>query len=134
VKALGSRGVLKLADGAVQVVVGPIADQLASEIREGLRRGAGVAPATTAVATASLEAAPDPGVVTRVLQALGGRANISELQQRGSRLCISVRDAAAVDESALGNAVRAVARPAPGSIHLVIGPAAATWFAEMKPS
>ena len=43
-KALGSRGVLKLADGAVQVVVGPIADQLASEIREALRRGASVAP------------------------------------------------------------------------------------------
>src|SRR6186713_1265662 len=35
--ALGSRGVLRLADGAVQVVVGPIADQLASEIRTQLR-------------------------------------------------------------------------------------------------
>ena len=134
VKALGSRGVLKLADGAVQVVVGPIADQLASEIREGLRRGAGTAPVTTAVATASFEAPPEPGAVARVLQALGGRGNIEELQHRGSRLCISVRDPAAVDESQLGGVVRAIARPAPGSIHLVIGPAAATWFAEMKPS
>ena len=132
VKALGSRGVLKLADGAVQVVVGPIADQLASEIREALRRGPSSPAAVSAVQ-------PDPGVMARVLQALGGRANIAELQHRGSRLCISVRDPAAVNESALnesdlGNSVRAIARPAPGSIHLVIGPAAITWFAEMKPS
>ncbi len=135
-KALGSRGVLKLADGAVQVVVGPIADQLASEIREGLRRGGDTAPVTTAVASpiASFEAPPDPGVVASVLQALGGRGNITELQHRGSRLCISVRDATAVDEPALGKAVRAIARPAPRSIHLVVGPGAASWFAEMKPS
>jgi N-acetylglucosamine PTS system EIICBA or EIICB component len=132
VKALGSRGVLKLADGAVQVVVGPIADQLASEIREALRRGPSSPDSVSAVQ-------PEPGVMARVLQALGGRANIAELQHRGSRLCISVRDPAAVNESALyesdlGNSVRAIARPAPGSIHLVIGPAAITWFAEMKPS
>jgi PTS system N-acetylglucosamine-specific IIC component len=45
-KALGAHGVLRLADGAVQVVVGPIADQLASEIREGLRHaGASATPA-----------------------------------------------------------------------------------------
>jgi N-acetylglucosamine PTS system EIICBA or EIICB component len=126
-KALGSRGVLKLADGAVQVVVGPIADQLASEIREGLRRGGAAAPV-------SAGAPPDAGLLARVLQALGGRGNIAELQHRGSRLCISVRDPAAVDESVLANAVRAVARPAPATVHLVVGPGAASWFAEMKPS
>ena len=43
-KALGARGVLKLADGGVQVVVGPIADQLASEIRAELRRVPAAAP------------------------------------------------------------------------------------------
>ena len=59
-KALGAHGVLSLADGALQVVVGPIADQLASEIREGLRKiGAGAAaPAvrTTSAAAASQRA------------------------------------------------------------------------------
>ena len=39
-KALGAHGVLRLADGALQVVVGPVADQLASEIRDGLKIGA----------------------------------------------------------------------------------------------
>jgi PTS system N-acetylglucosamine-specific IIC component len=118
-KALGSRGVLKLADGAVQVVVGPIADQLATEIRHALRQGA---PAS------------EPGEVARVLAALGGRGNIEELQQRGGRLCIAVREDAKVDEAALGRAVRAIARPSPRSIHLIVGPAAAGWFAELKPS
>ncbi len=55
-------------------------------------------------------APPDPGVMARVLQALGGRDNIADLQHRGSRLCIAVRDPAAVDESALTNAVRVRAR------------------------
>jgi N-acetylglucosamine PTS system EIICBA or EIICB component len=118
-KALGSRGVLKLADGAVQVVVGPVADQLATEIRRGLRQGA---------------AATEPDAVARVLVALGGRDNITDLQQRGGRLCVSVREPASVDEAALGNSVRAIARPAPRSIHLIIGPAAGDWLAELKPS
>jgi hypothetical protein len=43
-----------------------------------------------------------------------------------------VREADAVDEGALAKTVRAIARPAPGSIHLVVGPAAAAWFAGLK--
>ena len=50
-KALGAHGVLRLADGALQVVVGPIADQLASEIRDGLRTIGGGAVAPTVSAT-----------------------------------------------------------------------------------
>ncbi|HET9862251.1 MAG TPA: N-acetylglucosamine-specific PTS transporter subunit IIBC [Steroidobacteraceae bacterium] len=116
--ALGSRGVLKLAQGAVQVVVGPVADQLASEIRAGLRQAAGTAGNARA----------------RAVQALGGRGNIATLQLAASRLCVTLRDPAAVDEQALAEVVRALARPAPGSIHLIVGPAAAEWFAELKPS
>jgi PTS system N-acetylglucosamine-specific IIC component len=117
-KSLGARGVLKLAEGAMQVVVGPIADQLASEIRAGLRHAGGT----------------DASARDRALAALGGRGNIAALHLSTSRLCVSVREPAAVDESALAGVVRAVARPAPGSIHLVVGPAAAQWFAELKTS
>jgi PTS system N-acetylglucosamine-specific IIC component len=116
-KALGSRGVLRLAEGAVQVVVGPIADQLASDIRAGLRAGDS-----------------DSHALARAVEALGGRGNIAALHLSSSRLCISLREPAAVDEAELAGVVRAVARPAPGSIHLVVGPAAAGWFAELKPS
>jgi PTS system N-acetylglucosamine-specific IIC component len=116
-KALGSRGVLRLAEGAVQVVVGPIADQLASDIRAGLRAGDS-----------------DSHALARAVEALGGRGNIAALHLSSSRLCISLREPAAVDEAELAGVVRAVARPAPGSIHQVVGPAAAGWFAELKPS
>jgi PTS system N-acetylglucosamine-specific IIC component len=132
-KALGSRGVLKLADGAVQVVVGPIADQLASEIRAALKRGAAVVPAASAVPQDPVDVPPaDARLLARVLDALGGRGNIADLELRSSRLCISVREPAAVDEAVLMGAVRAVARPAPRSVHLVIGPGAPAWFAGMK--
>src|SRR4029077_13713539 len=64
--ALGSRGVLRLADGAVQVVVGPIADQLSSDIRAQLR----------------IPARPIEGQQSSALEgvigALGGAANLRE--------------------------------------------------------
>jgi len=121
-KALGARGVLKLADGGVQVVVGPIADQLASDIRAELRR----VPAAAAPVAAALP--------SEVLGALGGRANITDLSLCATRLCISVREPGQVDVGALSRLVRATAQPAPGSIHLVVGPAAAAWYAELKGS
>jgi len=122
--SLGARGVLVLAEGAVQVVIGPIADQLASDIRGALRGGA----ATSASAATAAPAA------ARVLAALGGRGNIDELRLLASRLCVTVRDPGAIDATALAGEVRAVARPVPRSIHLVIGPAANAWFAELKGS
>lgn len=128
-KALGSRGVLKLADGAVQVVVGPIADQLASEIRAALKKG-GVAPSRISVP----KPAPASPTLARVVEALGGRQNITGLQLTSSRLAVAVRNPGAVNESLLASLVRAVARPAPESVHLVIGPGAEAWFAELKHS
>jgi PTS system N-acetylglucosamine-specific IIC component len=119
-KALGSRGVLKLADGAVQVVVGPIADQVAAEIRAQWR-SPGVSPVS-----------PGPIAFDQVLQALGGRPNILSWRGNASRLLIEVRNPAAVDEMALSSAVRAVGRPAATSVHLVIGPATAAWVARFE--
>ena len=135
--ALGSRGVLRIGDGAVQVVVGPIADQLASQIRAQWR-----APSTRAVsapASAPVPAsapapatAPDRAVLAEVLAALGGRGNITGLHANSTRLVISVRDPAAVDESALGRLAHAIARPVPASVHLIVGPAARSWLAVME--
>lgn len=118
--ALGSRGVLRLADGAVQVVVGPIADQLASEIRAQLR------------APAASPAVPDNTELDGLVAALGGRGNLREVGGNTSRLIMTVRDPAAVDENALRRVVRAVARPAPDSLHVVVGPAADAWIARLK--
>ena len=131
IKVLGARGVLKLTDGAVQVVVGPIADQLASEIRAGLR---GAQAGVAAAALIQPPALVQPAALAQMLEALGGRANISALTLNSSRLCLSLRDPARVNEAALARCVRAIARPRPGSIHIILGPAAPAWFAVMKDS
>jgi PTS system N-acetylglucosamine-specific IIC component len=127
--ALGSRGVLRLADGAVQVVVGPIADQLASEIRAQWRAPA-VPPPAAALPAPALPAVAS--IVGQVVKALGGAANIRELRGNASRLVVAVADPAAVDEIALRRMVRAVSRPAPGSVHLIVGPAANGWIAQIR--
>jgi N-acetylglucosamine PTS system EIICBA or EIICB component len=135
-KALGSRGVLKLADGAVHVVVGPIADQLASEIRASLRNphdaGTGAPPRAAASRIEESQSTPDPSLRARVIAALGGRDNIAGVHVNSSRLCVSLRSAKGVDESALRGAVRAVARPSATSIHLILGPDAPSWAAALE--
>jgi len=118
--ALGSRGVLRLAEGAVQVVVGPIADQLASEIRKQWRAPVSIAPSY------------DKSAFDGVVAALGGPGNIREVAGNASRMLVTVRDAGAVDENALRQKVRAVARPAPESLHVIVGPEAAAWIARLK--
>jgi PTS system N-acetylglucosamine-specific IIC component len=118
--ALGSRGVLRLADGAVQVVIGPIADQVASDIRAQLRN-----PERPI-------AGQDGPALEDVVAALGGRSNIREVGGNASRLVVTVRDPAAVDENALRLQARAVGRPGPQSLHVVVGPAASAWITRLK--
>jgi N-acetylglucosamine PTS system EIICBA or EIICB component len=133
-KALGSRGLLRLAGGAVQVVVGPVADQLASQIRAALRSDAVTSIEPQAAAPPISPQPADAATLARVLAALGGRQNITELRLSSTRLCVWVREPAAIDEAELRKSVRVLARPAPGSVHLVVGPQAAAWFDGLKVS
>jgi PTS system N-acetylglucosamine-specific IIC component len=130
-KALGSRGVLKLADGGVQVVVGPIADQLASDIRGALRgraKPAARAPASPAAAAAMpvVSGSANRGDSQALLAALGGATNIARIDAISSRLVIEVKDPAAVDESGLrGAGYRGAARISGSIWHVIVGPEAA---------
>jgi PTS system N-acetylglucosamine-specific IIC component len=105
-RGLGARGVLKLADGGVQVVMGPIADQVAREVRETM---------------ASAESAPsaiDGAAVARAL----GEGNLRSAELRATRVLVTVGDPARVDEAALRRAgIRAVAVTG-GAVHLIAGP------------
>ena len=134
-KALGSRGVLRLTDGAVQVVVGPIADQVASDIRAALRNiaslGARALPQSKAAPVEAAFAAPGDAL-QRAIQALGGRANISAVRLNSSRLCLTLLDPNVVDEASLSKAVRGVARPAAASVHLILGADAPAWAAALE--
>jgi len=127
-KALGSRGMIWPAPGALQVVLGPIADQVAGEMRGVLRRApsaprSGLAPPP--VVRRPRAGAP-PGVDTdRLLAALGGPSNIRNLTVASSRLCLTLNDLDAVDDGDLkASGVRAVARASATGLHLIIGPGA----------
>jgi N-acetylglucosamine PTS system EIICBA or EIICB component len=113
-KDLGARGTLRLSENTLQVVLGPIADQVAGEMRTALR-GAG----------ASGIAQDEGARVAQVLAALGGRANVRKVELASTRLRVAVVDDASVDEPALRKlGTRGLARPRPGLVHLIVGPAA----------
>jgi len=66
--------------------------------------------------------APD---AVSLLNALGGRANVQAVEAAASRLRIRVADASVVDPSAIRSlGLRGVAVPAPGCVHVLVGPAA----------
>ena len=108
-KALGARGMVRPGGDALQVVLGPIADQVAGEIRESIRHvNAPAADATEAW-----------------LDALGGADNVLDLQHRSSRLIARLADPARADEAALKKlGARAVTRTENGGLHILLDPAA----------
>jgi len=130
-RRLGAAGVVRPAANSLQVVVGPVADQIAGEMR-GLLRAAGAAAAgrlQNAVAPAqpppraSAGAAPAPPPnAARLLEALGGRSNVVAVEALAGRLRVTLRSDAPVDATALRALVtRGVARPAPEVVHLLLG-------------
>jgi PTS system N-acetylglucosamine-specific IIC component len=130
-KALGARGIVRPSANALQVVLGPVADQVAGEIRAAQP----TAPRSRAKPVAAHEAAaptkakdvtaPTVTDTHALLLALGGPSNVLKVETCSSRLRVSVVKGEGIDESrlrALG--VRGVVSPKPDSIHLVIGPSA----------
>jgi len=96
-KRLGARGMIAPSPEALQVVLGPIADAVAQDIRDALGRQPAViaTPAKGAAATLSAD----------LLAALGGSTNIEAAQSRAGRICVTVKAPEAVDETALGQAL-----------------------------
>ena len=132
-KPLGSRGVLKLAEGAVQVVVGPIADQLAADIRGALRHAPATVAAAPQASTPLVSATADRGNVAALLAALGGKSNLAKVEVRSTRLLIEVRDEGAVDEPGLSVAgYRGAIRVADRGWQVVVGPDAASVAGVLK--
>ena len=131
-RALGARGFVRPSQQTLQVVVGPIADQLASSIRAGLRLPANVASELTVPVAVEAPVAASVISVKELLRSLGGMENIGDMRAAASRICFTVREDSAVSEDVAKVAgVRGVARPADHSVHVVVGPAAAGVFAEL---
>lgn len=115
-KALGSRGMVRPSDKALQVVLGPIADQVAGEIRAAIAGGA-LMTQTVAAPTAAFDVGP-------WLAGLGGAGNVVEAGLKAGRVCVRLIDPAALDEAALtARGARGVALLADGSVQILLRPA-----------
>jgi PTS system N-acetylglucosamine-specific IIC component len=115
-KTLGARGLLRPSAQGLQVVVGPIADQVATEMRAAA--GTLAAPADVIPAAVASVAKIDP---QPWLAALGGRDNVIEAGAASSRLWLKLRDAARLDTAALAAlGTRAVATPRKDVVHLIV--------------
>ncbi|QNQ08875.1 N-acetylglucosamine-specific PTS transporter subunit IIBC [Sphingomonas alpina] len=114
-KALGARGVVRPGGNALQVVLGPIADRVAGEMRA-LSHGA---PPVAAPAMAEpLPAEPNAAWVA----ALGGAANVLELSISAGRVRARVANPAAIQRGAITQAApRGWNEVSPGVIHALVG-------------
>jgi len=134
-KALGSRGLVRPSANALQVVLGPVADQVAAEIRTAMPTAPRAVAKPVVIAVKS-NAAPGVSAIAdtpALLLALGGRDNVLKVETCASRLRVSVVSGKDIDEGrlkALG--VRGMVMPRAGSVHLVIGPSAEQVAAELK--
>ena len=113
-KALGARGLIRPSATALQVVLGPIADLVAVEIRDALAMGDVAAVTPVADETAPLV------LSDQLIAALGGSGNIAGSSRHHGRLRIALRNDAAADAATLAAlGPHGIARPAPGLVHLL---------------
>jgi len=134
-KRLGAAGLVRPGPDTLQVVVGPVADQLAGEMRA-VMRTAGAPAAVSAQGGSQGSPAPPalhPSAVpagtevdaARLLAALGGRANVRTVEALAGRLRVSVGDTGRIDAAAVrALGLRGLALPAAGVAHVLTGPGA----------
>jgi PTS system N-acetylglucosamine-specific IIC component len=125
-KALGARGIVRPSDKALQVVLGPIADTVAGEIRAALGAPAPKVQASIQARSSQAPSAPsaqDEAKARALLAALGGPANLRQLSAGSSRLRLVLQNPAAVDQAALANAgARGLVHITDTLVHVILGP------------
>jgi PTS system N-acetylglucosamine-specific IIC component len=122
-KALGGRGVVRPSDRALQVVLGPIADQVAGEIRTAMGAAGPSRAAAIPVKPATMATAAQDDRAEALIDALGGAGNIEAISTCSSRLRLLVHETGKVDEaglSALG--ARGMVRLGERAVHVIFGP------------
>lgn len=133
-KQLGARGVVRPTQDTLQVVVGPIADQVAGEIRAALGSAARGQSAVRGSDTPLPRASAGPIDTHALAAALGGRANIAAVRANATRLSIELRDPLLVDPPALRAAGARAALHVRDSIwHVITGPGGVSVAEALEP-
>lgn len=106
-KQLGSRGTIEVGKQGLQVVVGPEADQIATQIRGSWRASRDLSDMLPQVPShqsliASHEGLPKPEFLERVIDALGGRDNVEASHANSMRLVVQLKCAELVRRELLG--------------------------------
>src|SRR5450432_1110513 len=102
-RRLGARGFVRVGENGLQVVVGPVADQVTSDIRARL-------------ASPRAEAFP----IERIVDALGGAGNVAKVEAAPGRVLVTLSDATKMDAARLRALLtRGIATPSPSSVHLL---------------
>lgn len=126
-KKLGARGFIRPSPQGLQVVLGPIADSVAMEMR------AAAGPLSAAVQVAESRPTVTAADPAPWLAALGGRGNIAASGAASSRLWVDLSDPARADEAALRQlGVRMIARPSANALHMILGVDAASVAAGLQ--
>lgn len=120
-KELGAHGVIRPAANAVQVVVGPTADQVATAIRAHIDRGERSGAGVEASAAGSLKAAAPAVELPQPWSAgFGGAGNVRKVEQLAGRWRVEVADRNKVDLDRLSSpGLRAVVWVAPEVAHVL---------------
>ncbi|MEX2125861.1 MAG: N-acetylglucosamine-specific PTS transporter subunit IIBC [Woeseia sp.] len=119
-KQLGAHGVIQPTENAVQVVLGPVADQVATEMRTYIVSGKS-AEKRDAVPDAGEKRIP-PGRLRELTAAFGGAQNVLAIEALAGRLRCSVADRSMVDDKALQSLdVRALTWVTPTVAHVLVG-------------
>lgn len=100
-KELGAHGVIRPTANAVQVVVGPAADQVASAMRDCIGFARAREADHAAPSSPGDEASTSLDLPRSVYEALGGRDNLGKAESLAGRLRIEVRDRGKVDAGKL---------------------------------
>jgi len=125
-KALGARGLVKPSERDLQVVVGPIADEVAREMRQAMGSPIQAASSPTAVAASVVVSSEHQSLAAALLAALGGASNLKSAEAAANRILVGLTDSSRIDGPALaGLGVRGVAAAGDGSAHLLLGDSAA---------
>jgi PTS system N-acetylglucosamine-specific IIC component len=139
-KRLGARGILRSSAQGLQVVLGPIADQVAGEIRAALRSALPAptpAPASTPTPTSTPGPTSTPARASTppaahdapgLIAALGGRDNVVDFETVAGRLLIRTARPERVDEAALRRlGIRGIAHSAADRIQVLVAGPVEAW-------
>jgi PTS system N-acetylglucosamine-specific IIC component len=114
-KALGARGILRPSAEALQVVLGPIADAVAMDIRAALDRPLATPTEATPVAVSS-ETLPEV-----IVRALGGAENIRSATHHHGRWRVELADENLLPErGSEERPIRSIARISPNLVHVLV--------------